>query len=41
MEQGGIAEAAFDAMDGTVDSITKTAMYSRYKPNPCGETAKE
>ena len=41
MEQGGIAKAAFDAMDGTVDGITKTAMYSRCKPNPYGEMAKE
>jgi hypothetical protein len=38
---GGTAEAAFDAIDGKIDSMTKTAVFSHYKPNPCEETAKE
>jgi hypothetical protein len=27
IEQGEIAEAAFDAVDGTIDSITKTTVF--------------
>jgi hypothetical protein len=41
IEQGGTAEAAFDTIDGTIDSMTKTAVFSHCKPNPCGETAEE
>jgi hypothetical protein len=41
IEQGGTAEAAFDAIDGKIDSMTKTAVFSHCKPNPCGEMAKE
>ena len=41
IEQGGTAEAAFDDVDGTIDSITTTMVFSHCKPNPCGETAKE
>ncbi len=40
-EQGGTAEAAFDAVDGTIDSITTAAVFSHYKPNPYKETAVE
>jgi len=36
-----IAEAAFDAVDGTIDSVTITAVFSHCKPNPCGETIEE
>jgi hypothetical protein len=35
IEQGGIVKPAFDAIDGTIDSITKTAVFSHCKPNPC------
>jgi hypothetical protein len=38
---GGIAEVAFDAIDKTIDSVTKTAVFSHSKPNTCGETAEE
>lgn len=41
MEQGGTAEAAFDAVDGTIDSIVKTAVFSYCKPYPYRERAKE
>lgn len=35
IEQGGIVKAAFDAIDGTIDSITKAAVFFHCKPNPC------
>jgi hypothetical protein len=41
IEQGGTAEAAFDAVDGMIDSITTTTIFSYYKPYPYRETAKE
>jgi len=41
IEQGGTAEAAFDAINGTINSMTKTTVFSHFKLNPCGETAKE
>ncbi len=41
IEQGGITEAAFDASDGTIDSMTITAVSSHCKPNSYGETAEE
>lgn len=41
IEQGGTAEAAFDAVGGTIDSMTTTAVFSHCKPNSCGETAEE
>lgn len=41
IEQGGTAEAAFNAVNGTIDSITITAVFSFCKPNPCGETVEE
>ncbi len=39
--QGGTAKAAFDAINGTIDSRTETVVFSHCKPNPCGEKAKE
>jgi hypothetical protein len=41
IEQGGTAEAAFDTVDGTIDSMTTTAVFSYCQSNPCGKTAKE
>jgi hypothetical protein len=41
LEQRGIAEAAFDAVDRTIDSTTAIAIFSHYKPNPYRETTKE
>jgi len=38
---GGTAEAAFDAVDGTIDSMTTTLIISHYEPNPDGEMANE
>jgi hypothetical protein len=41
IEQGGTAKATFNAIDRTIDSITKTIVFSYCKLNPCKETAKE
>jgi hypothetical protein len=41
IEQGGTAKAAFNAVDGTIDRITTTVVFSYYNPNPCREIAKE
>jgi hypothetical protein len=41
IEQGGTAEVAFDAIDGRIDSIIRTALLSRCKLNPCREITKE
>jgi hypothetical protein len=41
IEQGETAEGVFDAVNGTIDSITTTAVFSHCKPNPCRETAEE
>ena len=41
IEQGGMAEVAFNAMDRTIDSITETTIFSRYKLNLCGEACKD
>ena len=41
IEQGGTAKAALDAKDGTIDSITKTAVFSCRRPNPYREMAEE
>jgi hypothetical protein len=41
IEQGGTAERAFNATDGTVNNITTTLVFSYYKPNSCREIAKE
>jgi hypothetical protein len=35
IKHGGIAEKAFDAVEGTVDNITITVVFSYYKPNHC------
>jgi hypothetical protein len=34
IEQGGTAEEAFNAVDGTIDSMTKTMVFSHCKPSP-------
>jgi hypothetical protein len=41
IEQGGTAEEPLNAVDGTIDSITTTVVFSHCKPNPCREIAKE
>jgi hypothetical protein len=41
IKQREIAKAAFDAIDRTIDSMTKIVVFSRYKPNPCREKLKE
>jgi hypothetical protein len=41
IEQGGIAKRAFNAIDGTIDNMTTTIVFSYYKPNPCREIVKE
>jgi hypothetical protein len=41
LEQGGTAERAFNAVDGTIDNMTTTVVFSSCKPNPCREIAKE
>ena len=41
IEHGGTAEAALDAVDGTIDSMTTSAVFSHCKPNPRRETAEE
>ncbi len=40
-EQGGTAKMAFNAIDGIIDNMTTTIIFSYYNPNPCGEIAKE
>jgi hypothetical protein len=40
IEQGGTAKAAFNAVDGTIDRITTTVLFSYCNPNPCGEIAR-
>lgn len=39
IEQGETAEAACDAIDGMIDRMTKTGVFSHYKLNPCLEVA--
>ena len=39
IEQGETAKAAFNAVDRTIDSMTKTAVFSHCKPSPCSEVA--
>jgi hypothetical protein len=34
IEQGGIAKRTFNAIDGTIDNMTTTIVFSYYKPNP-------
>jgi len=41
IKQGGTAKEGFDAVDGTIDSITTTMAFSYCKPNPHREIAKE
>jgi hypothetical protein len=41
IEQGVIATAAFDALNGTIDSIAKLQYFSKCKSSPCREIAKE
>ena len=41
MKQGGTAEAALDARDRMIDSMTITAVFYYCKPSSCGETAEE
>ena len=41
IEQGRIAEAAFDVVNGTIDNVTTIVIFSYYKPNTCRETTKE
>src|SRR5882757_6979681 len=41
VEQEGIAKRAFNAIDGTVNKITTTLVFSNCKPSPYREIAKE
>ena len=41
IEQVIIAGAAFDVVNGTIDSITTIVIFSYYKPYTCRETAEE
>jgi hypothetical protein len=39
--QGGIAERPFNAINGIINNMTITIVFSYYKPNPCRKIAKE
>jgi hypothetical protein len=39
IEQGGIAKAAFNAIDGMINSMTKTTVFSHCKPSACSGIA--
>ena len=41
VEQGGTAEEAFNAINGTIDNITTTIVFSYCKPNTYREITKE
>ena len=41
IEQGETAEMAFNAINGTIDNITTTIVFSYCKLKPCREIAKE
>jgi hypothetical protein len=41
IEQERTAKWAFNAIDGTINNMTITIVFSYYKPNPCREIAKE
>lgn len=41
IEQGGIAERAFNATDEIIDNTTTTLVFSYYKPNSYREIAKK
>jgi hypothetical protein len=34
---GGVVKMAFDAIDGTIDSMIRTAVFSQCKPSPYRE----
>jgi hypothetical protein len=38
-EQREAADKAFDAVDGTIDRMTKTVVFSHCKPSPYSEVA--
>ena len=40
IEQGDIAEIAFDAVDGKIDSMISTAIFSWCEPSSCREITK-
>ena len=40
-EQGGTVERTFNAINGTIDNMTTTIVFSYCKPNPCREIAEE
>jgi hypothetical protein len=37
----GIAKRACNAIDGTINNMATTIVFSYYKPNPCREIAKK
>jgi len=41
IEQGGIVERAFNTLDGIIDNMTITIVFSYYKPNLYREIVKE
>jgi hypothetical protein len=41
IKQRGTTKRAFNAVDGTINNMTTTIVFSYYKPNPCREIAKE
>ena len=41
IEQGGTAERAFNAINGTIDDMTTTLVFSYRKPKACRKIAKE
>ena len=41
IEQGQTVEVAFDGVDGTIDNMTTTVVFSHCKPDTCGEIAEE
>lgn len=38
---GGAPKVAFNAIDEKIDNMIRTALFSRYKSNPCREINKE
>jgi len=41
IKQGGTAKRAFNAINGTINNMTTTIVFSYCKLNPCREIAKE
>jgi hypothetical protein len=41
IEQGGTDNAAFNAVDEMIESITTTVVFSYFKPSPYRKIAKE